>query len=445
MVETVKIIRKKPGNNASARGCALDALVAVLEPSHTGSDEALERAAGFLTLDARDRAFARQMVMTALRRLGQIDGLLAHCMEKSLPPRLAPVRAALRLGVAQLIWLNTPPHAAVHAMVDLVAERGFGGHKALVNAILNRIVREGRELTHQQDEGRINLSFWLWERLVRDWGEDAARRIACAQLAEPRLDVTLAPKQNAAHWAQELNADILPSGTLRLREASGRVDALAGFAEGAWWVQDAAAALPARLLGDVGGKNVADLCAAPGGKTAQLAAAGGQVTAVDQSAARLRRVKTNMQRLKLSAEIVEADLLEWTPAQEFSAILLDAPCMALGTLRRHPEAGWVKRPADIKRMVALQRELLDKAISILAPGGVLVYTVCSLLKEEGEGQITQCLERHDALTLDAVRAEEIGGMAQCITPLGELRTLPFHLEEQGGMDGFYAARLVKRG
>jgi 16S rRNA (cytosine967-C5)-methyltransferase len=247
---------------------------------------------------------------------------------------------------------------------------------------------------------------------------------------------------------------VLPTGTVRTI-ASGPIPQLPGYDDGAWWVQDAAAALPAKLLcnslgGPLGetlrGKSVADLCAAPGGKTAQLALAGAQVVAVDRSAPRLERLRQNLLRLHLTAEIVKADAVQWQGGP-FDAVLVDAPCSSTGTIRRHPDIPWLKSEADLAKLTALQARLLDRAATLLKPGGTLVYCTCSLEKEEGEDQIANLLASDPGLRRDPIRAEEVAGYAELLTPAGELRTLPCHWPDpeprMGGLDGFYAARIHK--
>jgi 16S rRNA (cytosine967-C5)-methyltransferase len=274
------------------------------------------------------------------------------------------------------------------------------------------------------------------------YGEATARRIAEAQLAEPPLDLTV--QNDPDGWAEKLDATRLPSGTLRLTGARGDVRKLPGYDEGAWWVQDAAAALPARLLGDVEGQRVFDLCAAPGGKTAQLAAAGAYVMAIDRSEARLRQLEGNLSRLSLAAATVAAEIQDWTPPDTPGKILLDAPCTATGTLRRHPDIAYLKRPEDASAMAELQAALLVAAADMLAPGGTLVYAVCSLEPEEGVERVAALLQSRNDFERAPVTADKLGVPADAVTADGDLRTLPCHWAEQGGMDGFYAARLRKR-
>ncbi|MFQ5783949.1 MAG: RsmB/NOP family class I SAM-dependent RNA methyltransferase [Alphaproteobacteria bacterium] len=422
-----------------ARACALDLLDAVLS-RRTPFDEAIERHAGLARLAERDRAFARLLVATTLRRLGQIDALIDGCLARPLPAKAARARHALRLGACQLVFLATPPHAAVDATVALVRGRDMAPYRGLVNAVLRRIAGEGRARAAAQDAARLNTPDWLWRRWNAAYGEASARAIAAAHLAEPPLDLTV--RDDAATWATRLAATLLPTGSLR-RTLGGAVSALPGYAEGAWWVQDAAAALPVRLLGDVAGAAVLDLGAAPGGKTAQLAAVGARVTAVDR-APRLPRLEANLARLGLAAATVAADMTDWRPDQPAPFVLLDAPCSATGTIRRHPDVARLKRAADVARLAALQDRLLDAACAMLAPGGTLVYCVCSLEPEEGEDRIAALLARRSDFARAPVAAAEVGGLAEFVTAAGDLRTLPCHLAAFGGLDGFYAARLRRR-
>lgn len=420
------------------RGAAINILGAVLR-SRRSLDEAMEAVAAVLG-DA-ERAFSRRLAAAALRRLGQIDDLLARCLTSRLPPKAAPVMDALRVGTAQLLFLDVAPHAAVDTTVEAVRSAGFPGHVKLVNAVLRRLDREGRAWVEQQDAARLNTPDWLWQGWERAYGGETARAIAAQHLVEPPLDITV--KGDPAAWAERLEGRIMPTGTLR-RPAGVQISALPGYGDGAWWVQDMAAALPARLLGPVAGKRVADLCAAPGGKTAQLAAAGAQVTALDRSAPRTRRLSANLERLGLAAEVIIADAATWRPEHPFDAILLDAPCSATGTLRRHPDASRLKRAEDVAKLAATQDRLLDAALEMLAPGGTLVYCVCSLEAEEGPVRIQRLAERNGAaFRLAPIGPDEVGGLAQLVTPDGFLRTLPCHLAEDGGMDAFFAARLVR--
>jgi 16S rRNA (cytosine967-C5)-methyltransferase len=416
----------------TARSTALDLLQAVLRQQRP-LDEALAAHANLGRLEPRDRGFARMLAATCLRRLGEIDQAIAPFLATPLPAKASAVADALRLGACQLLFLGTPPHAAVGETVELVAGMGaLAGYKGLVNALLRRLDRE-RPAT---DPGR-NTPPWLAESWTAAYGQATAEAIAAAHLREAPLDLSV--KADAGAWAERLGAAILPTGTLRLADSSGAIEALPGFAEGAWWVQDAAAALPAKLLGQPA--RAIDLCAAPGGKTAALAAAGIAVTAVDRSSQRLRRLKANLDRLGLAAAIVEADGASWRPEAPAEAVLLDAPCSATGTIRRHPDLPWLKQAADLPKLTALQDRLLDNAVAMAAPNGVIVYATCSLQPEEGPARIAALMARGAPVARLPIGRGEVGGMDELLTPEGELRSLPCHLAAAGGMDGFYACRL----
>jgi 16S rRNA (cytosine967-C5)-methyltransferase len=335
--------------------------------------------------------------------------------------------------------MEVAPHAAIGLAVEQAkASRAVRHLAGLVNAVLRRVNEHKAAILAEQDASRLNTPEWLWRRWVQAYGDETAARIATAHLEEPPLD--LSAKADAADLAARLSGAALPWGTVRLA-VKGRIEDIDGYEEGAWWVQDAAAAMPALLLGDVAGLRVADLCAAPGGKTAQLAARGAHGTAVDISASRLRRLKENLERLHLEAEIVQANVGDWSPPELFDAVLLDAPCSATGTIRRNPDIPYLKSEADIAALARVQARLLAHALSLLKPGGALVYATCSLEPEEGEAQIEAALASRGDIALAPVRADALGLPPDAITPAGMLRTLPFH---GGGMDGFFAARLVRR-
>ncbi|MEQ8369929.1 MAG: transcription antitermination factor NusB [Alphaproteobacteria bacterium] len=436
----------------AARRAALTLLVRQ-ERARPPLDQMLERAesdGGALAgLPPAERAFARRLVLTVLRRYGEINFLLRRFMERPLPGEAAEVRAALRLGLAQLLFLEVPPHAAVDTSVRLIRTGPAAGQlfAGLVNAILRRAGREGASLLTPATAARRNTPPWLWQSWAARWDEATATSIAAAHLVEPPLDLT--PRDAAATptLATQLAATILPTGSLRLMRP-GAIGALPGYDTGQWWVQDAAAALPARLLGDVAGQRIADLCAAPGGKTLQLAAAGGRVTAVDRDRGRLDRLAANLARTGLAARLVTADLLTtdtaaWAPRQGFDSVLLDAPCTATGTLRRHPDIAGRRSAADVAERTVLQAELLRAAARLVRPGGRLVYTVCSLQAEEGPDVISAFLRADRAFARRPIGSAEVGGEAAFISPQGDLTTLPCHWSALGGLDGFYAARLVR--
>lgn len=421
-------------------------LIAAVLIDHRSLDEALAKELGSSALEPRDRALARLIAGTVLRRSGELEAVLSSFLEKPLPARKGNLWPILLAGAAQLLFLDTPPHAAVGLAVEQTRrDRRARTFDRLVNALLRRVTREGASVLEGGDAAKLNVPSWIYERWERAYGAEGAHRIAEASLAEAALDVTA--KSEPEVWAERLGGTVLPTGSIRLR-SGGRVEALPGFEEGAWWVQDAAAALPARLLGDVAGHTVLDMCAAPGGKTAELAAAGAEVTALDLSGARLERLQQNLARLKLKATLVEADAAAWEPGRTFDAVLLDAPCTATGTIRRHPDILHLKRESDIAALAELQSRMLDNAARLVAPGGLLVYCTCSLEPEEGSEQIARFLARNAAFERVPVAPGEIGIAAEWLTEAGELRTLPFHLphEERGlaGMDGFFAARLRRR-
>ena len=423
----------------TARSAALDLIGAVLRQKQP-LDEAIEDHPGISELPARDRAFARLLVATVLRRLGQIDALIAHCLEKPLPTRAAVTQDLLRMGLAQLLFLRTPPHAAVATTVDLAEARGFLSYKGLVNAVLRRLSQEGAALVTNQDESRLNVPQWLWQSWSEAYGEKTAHAIAVAHLHEAPLDISV--KSDPDSWRERLDATLLPTGTLR-RQGGGPIANLPGYNEAAWWVQDAAAAMPAKLLGDVAGQTAYDLCAAPGGKTAQLAAAGAHVVALDRSPRRVERMNANLARLQLVAETHVADAIQFQPREPARFILLDAPCTATGAIRRHPDVPHLKTPDDVSRLAGVQERLLTAAINMLAPGGLLVYCTCSLEPQEGKDQIERVLAHNAPVKRVPVTAAEIGGLADCVSAEGDLRTLPCHCASVGGIDGFFAARLIR--
>jgi 16S rRNA (cytosine967-C5)-methyltransferase len=380
-----------------------------------------------------------------LRRLGTLRHLLGSFLEEGLPAQAPRVEIALLIGAAQILFLEVPDHAAVDLAVRLAREDRMALHfSGLINAVLRRIAREGKERIAALDAPVLDTPPWLMARWTKNYGEATAHAIAAANGREPALDLTV--KSEAEIWAAKLDGRVLPTGSVRTI-VHGAVTALPGFDDGAWWVQDAAASIPARLLGNIAGLRVADLCAAPGGKTAQLVAAGAKVTAVDRAPGRLKRLQENLTRLSLEAELVCADVAAWTPEQQFDAVLLDAPCTSTGTIRRHPDVPWLKRSADITSLAAAQRRLLDHAITLVKPGGTLVYCTCSLEPEEGADVVADLLAREQSVRRLPISAAEVFGEADFINQDGDLRTLPCHFTDAdsgfAGVDGFYAARLEK--
>ncbi len=399
---------------------------------------------GLASLPERDRALTRRLVATVLRRLGTLRHLLGLYLDRGIPKDSPRVETALLLGAAQILWLDVPDHAAVDLSVRLVQpDRRDAGYAGLVNAVLRRVAKNAAQQLRGRDTVALDTPDWLMARWRRAYGPELAHAIAAANGQEPALDITV--KSDPAHWANALGGQVLPTGSVRAI-VHGPVPRLPGYADGAWWVQDAAAALPAQLLGDVRGKSVADLCAAPGGKTAQLAAAGARVTAVDRSAPRLERLKQNLARLGLDAETVAADVTEWQ-SEPFDAVLLDAPCSATGTIRRHPDIPWLKRESDIATLAALQRRLLARAVELTRPGGLIVYCTCSLEPDEGVEPVTELLARDSRVRRRPLVESDVHGRAEFLDGAGDLRTLPCQLPDSnpqmGGLDGFYACRMER--
>lgn len=414
-----------------ARSAALALLEGALA-RRSGFDEALS-APGFTQLSVQDRAFARALAWATLRNLGRIDRALDQRLRKPPPEKVVQL---LRLGAAQLFALDVPDHAAVSTTVKL-AER-FGDtrpFKALINAVLRGLARDGAP----EAPPEANLPDWIWSRWKAAYGEDVARAIAATVPQEPATDLTLRDPASSAEWAGMLEAEPLPAGGLRTHRR-GDLAEWPGYSEGVWWVQDAAAAVPARLIGASPGMTVLDLCAAPGGKTLQLAAAGAMVTALDRSPARLKRLNENLARTKLEAEVLVADAENWEDPRVFDAVLLDAPCTATGAFRRNPEVLWAARPAEIAKLADVQHRLLDAAAERVKPGGRLVYCTCSLEREEGETQAVAFLRRRADFAIDPPPPGEGGAPEAALTSDGWLRILPAHWPERGGLDGFFAVR-----
>jgi len=434
----------------AARRIAADILDGVLHKRRT-LDEQLDGAAahpGLKTLSDRDRALMRRLVATILRRLGSLGHVLSRLLDRGIPTDAPRAQNALLIGAAQILWMDVPDHAAVDLSVRLVqSDRRAAKYAGLVNAVLRRCAREGQPLIDEVKSQTLDVPPWLLARWIGHYGDAVARDIAIAIGHDPSLDITV--KADAAQWATRLHGETLPTGSVRTL-LQGSVTMLPGFAEGQWWVQDAAAALPARLFGDVAGKSIVDLCAAPGGKTAQLVHAGARVTAVDRSPGRMTRLRDNLARLGLEAETVVADATEWQGGDGnggFDGILVDAPCGSTGTIRRHPDVAWLRQEGDITALMALQKRLLQKAVALLRPGGTLVYCTCSLEPEEGEQAVAALLAAESAVRRAPIEAGEVAGLTEIVTAEGDLRTLPCHLPHDdprlAGLDGFYAARLVK--
>jgi len=432
---------KKPSRGKSkrdpARSLALDILARVLV-NREPMDKILA-AQPVQALEGRDRSFAHMAAATVLRRLGEIDACYGQFITRPLPKSAHAARDILRLGVAELLYLRTPAHAAVSSAVNLAGAAPKARHyRGMINAVLRRVSRENPD--REASSPGINAPPWLYERWVRHYGKKTAAAIAQSHLTPAPIDISV--KSDPAGWAEKLGGRALPTGSIRL-EGSPKITDLAGYASGDWWVQGVGAALPVRLLGDLAGKSAIDLCAAPGGKTLQLIAAGARVTALDISAKRMVRVQENLTRTRYDAEIVVADALTWRPPVPADIVLLDAPCLSTGTIRRHPDLPYLKSEDQLEKLVQLQEKLLGAAAEMTGSGGILLYCVCSLEPEEGEDQIRRFLENNSQFHNLPVNVDEIGRHTEFLTRNGMVRTLPGQGEEWGGIEGFFIARLEK--
>lgn len=388
-----------------------------------------EAAGGLEQFASAEKARAQRLAAATIRLRGRADAVLAPLLSR--PPR-AEVADILRLAVTEMLGMGEAPHGAVNAAVALA--RGAGPKGKAAAGMVNAVLRRAAEMQEAWDGAApARLPDWLRSPVAAEWGEAVAAAIEAAHEDAPPLDLT--GKPGAA-----LPGEPLPTGSCRVPPGT-QVTALPGYDNGEWWVQDAAAALPVRLLNPRPGERIADLCCAPGGKTMQLSSAGAEVTAIDLSEARLVRVRDNLDRTGLSAALVAADALEWRPDSPLDAVLLDAPCSATGTIRRHPEMPVIRDGAMIPELVRLQAAMIDHALDLLKPGGRLVYAVCSLHPAEGEAQLAATLSRH--LHLSVVRPDLRGLDADWITPGGAIRTRPDHWPERGGLDGFFAVMLRK--
>lgn len=431
----------KPGLEARIAASRILAAVIDRKTSLDGMLDAEHGNPAFLPLNDADRSLVKAILQSALRHLPRIEAIIGELLDTPLPDGARSLHHLLLVAAAQMLYLDVPDHSAV----DLAVEQANGDPRSrrfskLVNAILRRIGREKAELLAAVDDLPC-MPDWFMARLTAVYGEQQALAIAASQLEPPTIDLTV--KSDAAGWATRLGGEVLPTGSVRLERFRGSVTALEGFDEGAWWVQDAAAAIPAKLFGDLTGKRVADLCAAPGGKTAQLVLAGGDVLAVEQSRSRLKRLESNLQRLGLSVEICCANLLDLDETEAFDAILLDTPCSSTGTTRRHPDVLWTKNAADIAKLAELQEKLLRHAVTLLKPGGRLVFSNCSIDPSEGEEVVARVLAEIPDLRLQPIDAADWPGLEAAITDKGEFRTTPDMLREIGGLDGFYAAVIAK--
>ncbi len=457
-MSAVKAARRKPQHTETdddtpgltARHVAARLLGAVID-TKTPLDGLTDGEHGhpqYRALDARDRGLVRAILTTALRHRMSIQALIDARLDRKLPSNAAALNHIFHVGAAQLLFLDVPDSAAV----DLAVTHAKGDPRTrrfanLVNAILREIGRRKERALPAVLAKTVEAPDWFAERLDAAYGPDRARAILDMHRHEAAIDLTV--KSDPEGWAEKLGGFVLPTGSVRLTSIEGPVSELPGFADGEWWVQDAAAALPTRLMGDIAGLRVADICAAPGGKTAQLAQAGARVVAVEKVPNRAKRLAGNLERLKLDAEIVVADLFEHRPDELYDAVLLDAPCSSTGTIRRHPDVLWTKTPEDVARLAGLQRRMLDHAATLVKPGGMILFCNCSLDPEEGEAMIATALKENAKLERMPFAAGEFAIVDGFLDADGAVRTTPAGLPDpdpkRAGLDGFYAVRLRVKG
>ncbi|HPF45651.1 MAG: 16S rRNA (cytosine(967)-C(5))-methyltransferase RsmB [Alphaproteobacteria bacterium] len=423
-----------------SRVAALNILKKVLDEGAT-LDGAINKFSN--TFSARDRGFVRHITATTIRRLGQLDKIINHCTKKKLGNTQMQIRHVLRLGIAQLLYSEVPAYAAVNSSVELVdkcVSKKLHYLKNTVNALLRRVDQDREMLLKKFGNTRLNFPDWILKSWDERYGTEAVKYILGAVLSEAPLDISLKPDCDKNLWAVQLSGKVVPGGSIRINKA-GKITELPGYNEGHWWVQDMAARIPETLLGAKEADDVLDLCAAPGGKTAQSAARGAKVTAVDFSESRLERLKENIGRLNLEVDVVTSDVLAFKPLKKFDFILLDAPCSSTGTIRRHPEILHIRKQEDVSELAKLQTKMLDHAVTLLNTGGIMIYSVCSMEKQEGPDQIKALLQRNSSLKRKEIKAEELPGLEQAILETGDVQTLPHYYE--GGMDGFFISRLIK--
>jgi 16S rRNA (cytosine967-C5)-methyltransferase len=440
-------VSDKPG--LAARLCAQRLLAAVIETS-TSLDGLTDDDHGhpqYRALEMRDRSLVRAILSSALRHRGTVSAFLTRLLDKPLPENAKSLNHLLHVAAAQILFLDIPDHSAVDLAVEAArADPRNGRFASLVNALLRRMAREKADVLPTLLATTRDVPDWFWDELRGQYGERKAEHILAMHRVEAPVDFTV--KTDPSHWAQLLGGIVLPCGTVRVEKLDVSVPNLPGFAEGAWWVQDAAASIPAMLLGNIKNMQALDLCAAPGGKTAQMVQAGGNVTAVDLSASRLRRLTGNLKRLGLSAKTWQGNAFDFKPETLFDAVLLDAPCSSTGTIRRHPDVAWTKSPQDVAKLAKLQFEMLGKAVEFVKPGGVLVFSNCSLLAVEGEELARRAASEITALEPFPVMPEELPGLETLVTTEGWLRSTPADMvldrPEISGMDGFFAARFRVR-
>ncbi|EFL89682.1 RsmB/NOP family class I SAM-dependent RNA methyltransferase [Ahrensia sp. R2A130] len=449
--------KDKPG--LAARQVATTLLTRIVDDGR-GLDGLLDTRHGPAALrdmPEADRLLVRAIVTTALRHRGEIEHALDRCMDRKPPKNARQLIHALHVAAAQILFMEVPDSAAVDlAVTALSSDQRSTRFSGLANAVLRRMGREKDTLFEaMSDEARavINMPPWLRKRTRKSYGKERLASIAMRHMQEPVIDICV--RENPEEWAEKLGGVHLFGNAVRVMR-EGAIHTWPGYDDGGWWVQDAAAQLPAQLMGDIDGKRVLDLCAAPGGKTAQLAAAGASVTALELNASRLHRLKGNMERLKLDVETIEGDLFEYEPAELFDAVLLDAPCSSLGTIRRHPDVQWAKSQAIVEELADLQKRMCEHAATFIKPGGTLIFANCSLDRAEGEDVVAAITKGAAPLELSPLTPDDLFGLDDFITGQGTVRTHPGQLNDvppptsadvdparYGGLDGFFAARFIR--
>ncbi|MDF1721959.1 MAG: transcription antitermination factor NusB [Minwuia sp.] len=416
----------------SARQAAIELLSRILDRGQ-GLDEVLDDVVR--GMEPRERRFAHTIVLASLRHKGSIEQHLKHLLDRPLPKSGRQAELILLSGIAQIIFLQSPAHAVVNEQVAMLPEGSK--FRGVVNAILRKVDRQGAARLVRIDMARRDTPLWLWKRWAAHLGRANANALAAAHRDDSPTPLDLTVAGDAEEWARTLEGELLPTGSVRLRSHAGVPD-MPGYLEGAWWVQDTAATLPVRLFGDLTGKTLLDACAAPGGKTAQAIALGASVTALDRSGRRLEVLERNLSRLRMQATVVRGDLRLFKSEAGFDAVLLDAPCSATGTIRRHPEIAWTRKEEDIQGIAEQQRHMIRNAAALVRPGGKLVYCTCSLEPEEGEAQADWLYDTLPEFSRLPVDLAALGLPAEALTPAGDLRTHSGLMKDAGGMDGFFA-------
>lgn len=439
----MKINKKEISVDLRTRLAIFEVLEKILNKKQnfdTAFDEVLRT---FPSFEGRDIGFIREAVMSTLRRLGQIDDCLQALSDRALD-KLEPssVLTLLRIGAVQLLFMDVKSHAAVDTVVRLAAVMNLDKQKGFINGVLRNLDRKRDELLkkHEGKEGEINTPDWLYKIWLNDYGPDVAKQIADAHLMPAPVDITV--RSDPEKWAEQLGGQVLPNGSIRM-EKSGRIPDLEGYSEGEWWVQSASAALPVQVMNVSPGDHIVDLCAAPGGKTMQLAAAGAKVSAVDISKNRLNRLRENLERCKLSAEVEASDGKVWMPKRPVDAVLIDAPCSATGTIRHQPDVLHLKQKKDIDKLVQTQKEILAHAAKFVKRGGQIIYCTCSVQKSESEDIVSEFLNKNNGFEIKPYAVGELKWLQGAVTDQGFIRVLPQHFSEKGGMDGFFIARMIR--